>query len=151
MKKRTTTTHIIVHTAASKGDVSAKTIKQWHTLPKPKGNGWSDIGYHYVIRMDGLLESGRDEELIGSHCKAGGMNNCSIGICLTGNGDIEKWTKAQEHTFRELVVKLCNKYTISPSNIKGHNEYDSGKSCPGKLINMHIIREYFTSRLNGTI
>lgn len=153
MKKRTQTTHIIVHTAASKGDVSAATIREWHTSPDPNdpSKPWADIGYHYVIRMDGLLEVGRNEDLVGSHCKAGGMNNCSIGICLTGNGDIEEWTPAQKHTFRELVVKLCNKYNIKPLNIKGHREYDSGKTCPGKLIDMAKIREYFILRLHGTV
>ena len=144
-------THIILHTAAKRGDTSAAEIKQWHTTPKPNGNGWSDIGYHYVIRKDGLLEPGRDEDVDGAHCKAGGMNKVSIGICIVGHGDFEQWTTPQEHTLRELVVKLCNKYRIPASNIKGHYEYDSGKTCPGVLINMDQVREYFKLRLHETI
>jgi len=144
-------THIILHTAAKRGDTSAAEIKRWHTLPKPQGNGWNDIGYHYVIRTDGLLEIGREEHVNGAHCAAGRMNSVSIGICIVGHGDFEVWTKAQEHTLRELVVKLCNKYSIPATNIKGHNEYDNGKTCPGKLIDMDKVRSYFKTRLHETI
>ena len=144
-------THIILHTAAKRGDTSAEEIKRWHTLPPPQGNGWKDIGYHYVVRKDGLLETGRAEHVDGAHCAASGMNRVSIGICVVGHGDYETWTKAQEHTVRELIVKLCNKYNIPANNIKGHCEYDSGKTCPGKLIDMDEVRAYFKLRLHETI
>ena len=41
-------------------DIGAEKIKEWHT----KGNGWSDIGYHWVIRRDGTLDKGRDEVVV---------------------------------------------------------------------------------------
>jgi N-acetylmuramoyl-L-alanine amidase len=146
-------THIILHTAAKRGDTSAAEIKRWHTSPDPNdpSKPWNDIGYHYVIRKDGLLETGRAEHVNGAHCSAGKMNRVSIGICVVGHGDFEEWTKAQEHTIRELIVKLCNQYKIPANNIKGHNEYDKGKTCPGKLIDMNKVREYFKLRLHETI
>jgi N-acetylmuramoyl-L-alanine amidase len=146
-------THIILHTAGFRGDVSAAEIKRWHTSPDPKDSSkpWRDIGYHYVIRKDGLVEEGRKEDVNGAHCSAGRMNKVSIGICIVGHGDFEEWTKPQIHSVRELVVKLCIKYGIPADNIKGHNEYDSGKSCPGKLIDMNSVRAYFKTRLHETI
>ena len=27
-------------------------IRKWHTDPRPKGNGWSDVGYHYVVLLN---------------------------------------------------------------------------------------------------
>ena len=43
---------IIVHCSATprNKDFTAEDIRDWHV----KGNGWDDIGYHYVVRLDGL-------------------------------------------------------------------------------------------------
>ena len=57
--------------------------RDWHTLPKPRGNGWSDIGYHYIITKDGAVHSCRPEAKKGAHCPK--MNSRSIGICFTGD------------------------------------------------------------------
>ena len=48
---------IVIHCSATprNKDFSAEDIRDWHV----KGNGWSDIGYHYVIRLDGTIEYGR--------------------------------------------------------------------------------------------
>ncbi len=50
-------TEIIVHcTATPEGKpFTVQQIRQWHTAPKPKGNGWSDIGYHYIVYLDGTM------------------------------------------------------------------------------------------------
>ena len=47
---------IIVHcTATPEGrNVSVDEIRRWHV----KDNGWSDIGYHWIIELDGSLEEG---------------------------------------------------------------------------------------------
>ena len=61
---------IIIHCSDSPW-ASAPEIRKWHSDPKPKGNGWSDIGYQYVINngkikadyyldcMNGSIEIGR--------------------------------------------------------------------------------------------
>ena len=48
---------IILHCSATPEGryTSANEIRKWHV----NGNGWSDIGYHYVIRIDGTIEKGR--------------------------------------------------------------------------------------------
>ena len=53
---------------------NAAEIRRWHV----DGNGWSDIGYHYVILIDGTVEAGRPLWRKGAHTK--GHNN-DIGIC----------------------------------------------------------------------
>ncbi len=47
---------IVVHCAATPPsmNIGAAEIRKWHT-----DKGWSDIGYHYVIRRDGTQEEGR--------------------------------------------------------------------------------------------
>ena len=44
---------IIVHCSATPEgrDVKVETIKKWHV----EDNGWSDIGYHWVIELDGSI------------------------------------------------------------------------------------------------
>ena len=51
---------VVVHCAATKPsmDIGAKEIRRWHV----DGNGWADIGYHYVIRRSGCIDSGRDRD-----------------------------------------------------------------------------------------
>ena len=67
---------IIVHCSATKEgqEFFADDIRRWH-----KARGFSDIGYHFVINLDGVIEYGRDLKLTGAHCK--GHNEASIGIC----------------------------------------------------------------------
>ena len=57
---------IIVHCSATPEgrDVSVSEIRKWH-----KARGWSDIGYHFVITLDGTMNVGRPIEKIGAHAK----------------------------------------------------------------------------------
>ena len=70
---------IIVHCSATKAgqDFTAADIDRWH-----RERGFNGIGYHYVIRLDGRLEKGREIDLAGAHCK--GWNERSVGICYIG-------------------------------------------------------------------
>ena len=67
---------IILHCSATKEgqDFSASTIRGWHV----NGRGWSDIGYHWIIRLDGTIEVGRPLEKSGAHTK--GHNKDSVGV-----------------------------------------------------------------------
>ena len=99
---------IILHCSATPEgrDIDAATIKDWHV----NGNGWSDIGYHYVIKLDGDIETGRQLDKVGAHCK--GHNKDSIGICYIGGMDknMEGWkdtrTDEQIISLHDLLVEL---------------------------------------------
>ena len=71
---------IVLHCSATPEGraVSVPTIRKWHTDPKPKGRGWSDIGYHFVIGLKGEIWPGRPIGRKGTH--VGGHNATSIGI-----------------------------------------------------------------------
>lgn len=125
---------LIIHCSYTKPgmDIGAKEIRQWHTDPKPRGNGWSDIGYHYVIRRNGKLEYGRAEETVGAH--VAGHNAHSIGICLVG-GMSEKgiadcnFTYRQYQQLRRLVTNLGKRYP--DAELLGHRDIPGvSKSCP---------------------
>ena len=118
---------IIIHcTATPEGRlVSVEEIDQWH-----QDRGWSGIGYHYIIHMDGSISNGRPISKIGAHTK--GHNSHSIGIAYIGGIDsagkaADTRTKAQKQAFVRLIKKLDDLYTIK--KISGHRDY-ANKACP---------------------
>ena len=121
MSVRSRTTRIIVHHAAA-SNCGAATIHQWHL-----NNGWSGIGYHFVVRKNGTIERGRPEKYVGAH--ATGANSDSIGICFEGNFESETMGSAQKNAGKELVAWLKSKYGIS--TVQRHKDVGA-TSCPGK-------------------
>lgn len=121
---------IIIHcSATAEGkDFKADDIRRWHV----QGNGWQDIGYHFVIDLDGTVEVGRPVSKQGAHCS--GHNKTTIGICYVGgcaaDGKTPKDTRteAQKRSLRGLVAVLRSCFpTIR--KVSGHREY-ANKACP---------------------
>ncbi len=111
-------------------DHGAADIRKWHLA-----RGFSDIGYHYVIRLDGRVEVGRAEWAVGAHCKEGGMNRRSIGVCYVGGMDKEMKrakdtrTPEQKKALVDLVRSLQERYSIPGSRVFGHRDF-AAKACP---------------------
>lgn len=118
---------IIIHCSATKEGVNfkAKDIDRMH-----KQRGFNQIGYHYIIDLDGTVETGRPLTSFGAHCNTKGFsgssyNKHSIGICYIGGLDsngkpADTRTEAQKQVLHELVAKLCKKYQIL--EILGHRD-----------------------------
>ena len=134
-----TITLIIVHCSAVRPDQtsSAAQIDTWHR----KNNHWKlGIGYHYVVRRDGEIESGRPEWMVGAHCL--NHNAHSIGVCYEGGLDIrgqpaDTRTEAQKKALRWLLQQLRRSYPRAM--IVGHHDLNPDKDCPCIL---DVIREY---------
>lgn len=111
---------IIVHCSASDiaGHDNIDTIREWH-----KARGFKDVGYHFFIRKDGLIEKGRDVKIAGAHCK--GHNHDSIGICLSGN---EEFTLDQYISLGVLLQVLQFEY--GKLKVYPHNHFNHLKTCP---------------------
>lgn len=119
---------IIVHcTATSEGRaVTVDEIRRWH-----KERGFSDVGYHYVIYLDGSVHEGRPIDKVGAHCK--GHNSNSIGIAYVGgldkkNNHANTMTPRQEESLFKLIQELKAKYP-SIKVVLGHNDF-SATACP---------------------
>ena len=123
---------IIIHCSATpRGvDYNANDIDKWH-----RNRGFSKIGYHYVIRLNGSIEKGREENEMGAHCL--GQNMDSIGICYIGGLSRDKQTpedtrtEAQKIALKGLVDSLKKKYREKGIilTVHGHNEF-ANKACP---------------------
>lgn len=136
-KSKRTIREIIVHcTDTPEGrDYTVEQIRADH-----KRQGWSDIGYHYVIYRNGHIENGRDVDLIGAHCQKGGHNTYSIGIAYVGGCENKPGveykdqrrkdtrTLAQKAALMKLLMDLRKLYPAA--KIYGHHDFDPGKQCP---------------------
>jgi N-acetylmuramoyl-L-alanine amidase len=120
---------IIVHCSATPEgkNFTVEQIRRWH-----KARGWSDIGYHYVIYLDGSVHEGRSIRLKGAH--VAGRNTGTIGVCYIGgvkrDGKTPKDTRtaAQKKSLELLLKRLLSEYP-SINKISGHNQY-ANKACP---------------------
>lgn len=126
-------TKLILHCSATPEgkDYTVAQIRDWHV----RGNGWNDIGYHYVIYRDGTIHKGRPVEQPGAHTK--GHNANSIGICYIGgctaDGNTPKDTRTpeQNRALHELVAQLQQQYP--GATVHCHNEF-ANKACPSFKI-----------------
>ena len=120
---------IILHCSAVRPyqQSSVEDIDRWH-----RARGWKNgCGYHYVIRRDGTIETGRPLEMIGAHCQ--NRNRHSIGVCYEGGLDAEgrpadTRTKAQRRAMRTLLEQLHTQFP--KAMIMGHNVFMPTKACP---------------------
>tara|TARA_R100000655_G_scaffold108154_1_gene159584 strand:- start:203 stop:673 length:471 start_codon:yes stop_codon:yes gene_type:complete len=119
---------IIIHCSATvEGvNVSAATIKRWHV----QGRGWSDIGYHYVIGIDGAIEYGRPINRAGAHVK--GENEHSIGICYIGGLSEKKRAKdTRTEAQKKALIKILKTLTHIYPNATIHSHFEfANKACP---------------------
>ena len=108
-------------------DIGVDEIRSWH-----KARGWSDIGYHDVIRRDGSIEKDRDIEIIGAHAK--GFNKNSIGLCLIGGKGMSglpesNFTRHQWAALSDFVDATEKQYP--GIEIVGHGTLpNANKTCP---------------------
>ena len=135
------TNKIIIHCSATPEgrETTVEDIKRWHTTPPPNGNGWKDIGYHYIIYINGSVHLGRDITKAGAHTK--GHNESSIGICYVGGIDKDMKPKNtlninQQNSLIQLIKDLLVDYPNA--TIHGHNEF-APKACPSFFVKEKIL------------
>lgn len=151
-------TKVILHCSATPPDMDTDVaeIRRWHV----DGNGWADIGYHWVILRNGTIEAGRPEAMQGAHCAAGNGNVASIGICMVGgvrrkldaagnqvkkNGKPvflieDNFTAEQWNALRKLVRDLQHRFPAIDT-VLGHRDLDPGKECPSFSVRDWVLTE----------
>ena len=119
-KRKSTDGGAVFHHSACHGSV--EDIHRMHLA-----NGWSGIGYHIYIRLDGKVYKGRPIDMIGAH--ASGVNYNTIGVCCEGNFENEQMPEAQKQALKEVVSWLRKEYGIT--RFRKHSDV-SKTACPGK-------------------
>ena len=133
MTPRTDTNYLVIHCSDTYADqgVTADDIRRWHI----GDNGWSDIGYHWVIERDGKIKHGRHSQAQGAHVL--GHNHESIGICLIGGkgadgGPVDNFT-AQQWLILEMLIEVLQ-LRYPQAEVVGHYYFNPYKTCPNFVV-----------------
>lgn len=147
---------IVVHTAGARGKDGAPVYQTAAVLDAyhRAHNGWKAIGYHFVILKDGTVELGRPESDVGAHVE--GMNLHSLGICVTGDGDVAPFTELQTNALVKLCATLVRRYHLLANDVIGHREapmygaHPTKKTCPGLLVDLDDLRQRVVDRMENS-
>jgi N-acetyl-anhydromuramyl-L-alanine amidase AmpD len=130
---------IVVHSSATQpiASIDAVDIKAWHLK-----QGWSDIGYHFVIPVDAKAQVGRALNLVGSHVR--GHNAGTIGICMVGgvgkdSKPTDNYLPAQKQALFTLIQSLR---AANPSITKvcGHRDLSPDLNKDGKITSNEWVK-----------
>ncbi len=131
---------IVVHHSATHAGGAGR-FDQMH-----RGNGWDELGYHFVIgngtdTPDGSVEVGSRwrKQKHGAHAKTADnrFNELGIGICLVGNFDESAPTPRQMHALTVLTAHLMQQYRVPASRIIGHGD-TKATACPGRQLDSRL-------------
>lgn len=105
------------------------------------GNGWADIGYHYIVDRAGRVWEGRPIRYQGAHVRNNNEHN--IGVMTLGNFDNQSPTQQQLNALFDTVKRLKRQHNIPAGDIKSHQEINA-TACPGRNLQRHMdaLRRY---------
>jgi N-acetylmuramoyl-L-alanine amidase len=131
-------TDIVVHCSATKPGqkVDVDVIDGWHKLrgfSHQKESG-RYCGYHFVVREDGSIQTGRFLNETGAHVQ--GANSHSIGVCYAGGLDREgKASDSRTADQKEALIFLLTSLVVlyPKAKIKGHRDYSPDLNGSGVI------------------
>jgi N-acetyl-anhydromuramyl-L-alanine amidase AmpD len=131
-------TQIVIHCSATQEGqaVTTRDIDRWH-----KARGFNEIGYHFVVYLDGSVHKGRDISQIGAH--VAGQNSNSIGICYIGGLDKDGKPKdtrtgEQKKSLYQLVTELKSQFP--KAHVSGHRDYSPDLNGDGVIEEWEWIK-----------
>ncbi|WP_175541313.1 N-acetylmuramoyl-L-alanine amidase [Streptomyces aidingensis] len=89
-------------------------------------NGWSGVGYHFLVDQDGAVYEGRGWGLVGAHCP--GYNRTGFGVYVAIGGS-QKPSDAALRAARDVYDEACRRTGRTLAK-KGHRDGISTQ-CPG--------------------
>ncbi len=134
--------HIIIHHSAGtnqSNDWAAIVRAIWNGHVNT--NGWSDVGYNWLITPDGTFFEGRGASVRGAHfC---GRNRGTEGICMVGTYMAQPPTEVSLNTLNQFLAWRSCELDIQPTDkafhsssglnllrVSGHRD-GCATSCPG--------------------
>ncbi len=138
---REETKYIVIHCSQTRPsqNIGAKDIDRWH-----REQGWLKIGYATVIKRDGTIEQGREDDEVQAAVK--GYNHTSFNLCVIGGAKEEDWkqpddnfTGEQFESLKKELTRLVIKYP--DAQIVGHRDLDDKKFCPSFDVRKYLLNE----------
>ena len=127
MTRRKLTKYIVVHSTSTKPneDIKLSDVDEWH-----RKKGKLKVGYHFFIRRDGIIESGRPPNEIGSHVRENDLE--SIAVCLSG-GKNTRGIHAPDYGKQQIeslfVLLMTLKFKYADAEVGGHRDLEE-PPCP---------------------
>jgi hypothetical protein len=133
--------YLVIHcTATPEGrEVKAAEIREWHTAPKPKGRGWSQVGYTDMFHLDGSVErlvNNNEDANVDPWEVTNGVayhNSCSRHVVYVGGMKKDGKTPRDTRTPEQLKAMEAYVKAFVRKNqgveVVGHN-YFANRFCP---------------------
>lgn len=133
--------YLVIHcTATPEGrEVSGADIRHWHCDPKPKGNGWKQVGYTDLFHLNGGVErltpNNEDAKVDPWEITNGakGYNAVSRHIVYVGGCDQNMESKdTRTDAQRKAMERYVRNFHLKHPEVRivGHRQLDRSKSCP---------------------
>ena len=138
---REETKYIVIHCSQTRPsqNIGAKDIDRWH-----REQGWLKIGYATVIKRDGTIEQGREDDEVQAAVK--GYNHTSFNLCVIGGAKEEDWKQPEDNftgeqweSLKKELTRLVIKYP--DAKIVGHRDLDDKKFCPSFDVRNYLLNE----------
>ena len=143
----TTVTHLIVH-----HEFGSNTSSDWAARVRAvealhiDTNGWSDVGYNYLIDPNGVIYEGRSggDNVVGAHFCGGNTN--TMAVCMLGTYTSVAPTAAARASLKKILGWKASKEGINPTgssthyaagfipNVCGHRDNRGCTECPGNTL-----------------
>jgi len=117
--------NIVVHWIGNAGTTAENNAKYFDSLKDGRGTYASS---HYIIGNDGVVIRCIPENEVAYH--ASKANSYSIGIEVCHPDSTGKYTDLAYKSLIELLVDLCNRYKLEPTQAIIRHYDVSGKDCP---------------------
>ncbi|MCH2107051.1 MAG: peptidoglycan recognition protein family protein [Planctomycetes bacterium] len=101
------------------------------------GNGWGDIGYHYLIDARGRIFEGREIRWQGAHAGDSRKNRRNLGVCLLGDFNHGVPTAESRVALRGLLDDLREVHRLPRSKVYLHSDL-SNTECPGRHLSAWV-------------
>ena len=118
-------------------------IRSIHTY-HVRSNGWSDIGYNFLVDAYGRVFEGRaggiDRPVIGA--QTGGFNTGSVGIAVIGDGALAPLTAAARDALTKLIAWRLDVAHADPlghaaMTSAGNDRYAAGRTVSFRAVSGH--------------
>jgi hypothetical protein len=130
-------------TASASPDRQMRSIQHYHMDTR----GWCDIGYHFLVGIDGRIFEGRPVELLGAHVSGNNTGNIGVSFigCFHSTGCASMGPTTPPDVMLDaggrLLGTLSRLYgiTLDRSSVKGHRDHTGASTdCPGDHLYARI-------------